>query len=734
MRSRRWRGDPRFETYVDDILSVPWRRESLCVAEQVEPGPAARERDDGRGCGGRDVVMSVVRRRANLIAGLRRVGESKADVAGDDNVEMNEIRVADGDGKGDGRRVCTIGVDAAVYDAVCSEDVVFVTRDDVFLDVRRRMHGLESKREFLFRRCCDAVLRDKGVAVGEYLGLMGREFCGLVVVSGRPMTVARPGSRVTVGMRSREGIGEGEVRGMFAVELDGLCGSGTGTQDVEAVYGYRRSRLEIRFDYHKVHMGMSGEELMGYYLDNRNVPLGSLFDEIVCVSQPGMLRTNCLMFVELKTGLFFGGAETSAYDVGRSLLFFVRMFGGAGVAAVTNKVIEYVEHAVRELDVCRGASEGLLFLHETCLFINMMIARERQRGCEKDGEKMRNELLGLGDDPEWYGDDAAWPARSRFSSYHKAGGSSRIEVVELRRTEVSEKRRRGDAVPVTQNRIGDVLLEGLTGLESEGTDGMSGGAGKLMAIHRRLREVERRGLAGAVPGKRVGSLIVSILEENTVREGETVLLCTVIKEISHIVPVQVSILDKALVVCIGKVVCLFRRRLRRLMKDGREEVESVFEAARRFYTRLRYLGSGIHLEIFKSDLCHAIEEESVEGLRSAPSEIKAGLSRLGICRKMHEEHLFLLQEMGQEIELGYCLEEKRAFMRLYDVQRIRGMLREQGSLEREVLKMIGQGAVADEGIRNRYKLYLYECIRETARGLFGDEDDKTMMCVNKCFI
>ncbi|AFM98434.1 hypothetical protein EHEL_060610 [Encephalitozoon hellem ATCC 50504] len=713
-----------FERYMDSILSVPsiLRKADgkgsfvLCYKGSLEDEPEMASDK---------MFTAVVKRRINQVIGLRVV-DVRRGAPINDNVEMNEIKTNEEGRKHGSEGIGMVDVDEDFYDTVRNEMPVTGTRDDSFLYVRRRISGFESQAEFLFRKSLEAV-ESRGTFLFTELYDAARKdvFLGIVMVEGKPIVLSKGCKEVNVGIRNRSaGIIGNDVRGTFTISVDGLDGSGEEIQSVKLACGYRESDFCVRFGYHRMHKMISTEELTNYYLDNKAISLVKLFDGIVCVSQPGNLRENCLKFIELKTSLFFGEAQISPYDIGSSLLFFFRMFGGRGMTQITNKIIEYVEYALCELDVCKDSAKDLLFLHETCIFINRIASLELRDA--EGGTQVIDGKAGCDDfDPKGV---------CTVSAYYKGQCTWGNVMFSLRRMEHQERAYRGSQDPIVRNTIGDFLLEGLAISGPQYNRGQSPGLSKLLEVYRRLVIISRKGLTRFVNGERASTLIVSILEENIVEDKETLLLYTIVKDISKILPVRVSVLDKALVKCVGEVVSMLKRRIRKLLKKGEGDVEEVFGPIRRFYARLRYLDSSIHEEIFKSDLHHSVEEECFYRLRKMPPDTKTGLKRLALCRKVHEEYLRVLGSVNREMELSYCLEEKKAFMRLYDVRKIKKILRRPEELEKEILKMIGEGLNVNDDIRNRYKLYLYECIKENARMLFGDKYDETMMSVNKCFI
>ncbi|UYI27658.1 hypothetical protein J0A71_07g15360 [Encephalitozoon cuniculi] len=727
-----------FEKYMDAILFTPGPQDEpdsrgprvSSYRGGLENGPQVTE--------DREVLVAILRRRMNLLSGLRVVGAGPMRILGDDNVEMNVIKTS-GECEKKSGTLGSVAVGADVYDAVGNEMVVSKTRDDSFLYVRKMMPGFEARAEFLFRRSLDVVESRRTLSFAELHSAAKKDgFLGLVVVDGKPVVLNKPCREVSVGLRSKdEGIMGNGIRGAFTIRLDGLDGSGREVQSVKLMCGYRRSDFSVQFDYHRIHRVMSREKLVEYYLDNKNIPLGRLLDGIVCISQPGSLRENCLGFLELKTSLFFGEAQISPYDLGGSLLFFLWMFGGDGLSLTTNKIIEYIEYVLSELDVCRDSVRDLLFLHETCIFINMVISSSFR--VWRTGNSKNRWLGGTGPESRcgWTGRRHVWTGTCLGEScvvsayYRRSPGNF---VFTLQRDGCGERICRGDAKPIVRSSIGDLLLESLKASRTERIENQSLGLGRLLLVYRRLDKISRKGLGGFMDEDEVGRLVVSILEGNGVHEKEVLLLCTIVKDISRIVPVKVSVLDKALVRCIVGVVSMFRKRLRNLLRKGEGSASDVFLPIRRFYGRLRYLGSRIHEEVFESDLHHAIEEECFHRLRKASGDVRSGLRQVGLCRRVHEEHLRTFSSLRREIELSYCLEEKRALMRFYDVKRIKRVLRSPEILEKEVCKMIGEGATADDDMHNRYKLYLYECIKENAGVVSKDRYDETMAAVNKCFI
>ncbi|ADM11666.1 uncharacterized protein Eint_060580 [Encephalitozoon intestinalis ATCC 50506] len=734
-----------FERHMDTVLSVP---DILGRKEVLRPVVFSHRDDSEDGLeamNDREVFMAALRRRMNLLLGPRVVEKADLDIYRDDNVWMNEIRMSSEERKEElcgEKRVAFVSVDPDLYGIVANEIPGSGTKDDSFLYVRRRIVGLESRVEFLFRRSWGIMESKKVLSLASLDSLVRKDgFQGIVMVDGKSVVLSKAVEEVNIGLRNRNaGIMENNIRGTFTIRVDGLDGSGEKLQSVKLVCGYRESDFQVRFGYHKMYKVMPMERLMNYYLDNKCIPLGKLLEELVCISQPGSLRDNCLRFIELKASLFFGEAEISPYDVGSSLLFFLWMFGGSRLSLITNKIIEYIEYVLSELDICRSSTKDFLFLHETCIFINKIILLERQAGeigshrKPSIGDMKKDMQVGVGPS-DWYEWDDFCPKESCTAlAYYKAADFSENLVLRLRRIGHQEKMHEEDAKPIVKSTIEDLLLESLRISKAECIRSRSPGLRKLFGVYRRMNKISQKGLARFVDRDKTSNLIISILEENTVFDCETLLLCTILKDISQIVPVRVSVLDKALVKCISEVVEMFGKRLRRLLRKGEEDVENAFEPIRLFFKRLRYLNSTIHEEIFKSDLHHAIEEECFYRLRKISRDVRGGLRQLELCRKLHEEHLRMFNSMNREIELGYCLEEKKAFMRLYDVRKIKRMLRNPEILEKEILKMIGEGTFADDNVRNRYKLYLYECIKENARVLSKDRYDETMMSVNKCFI
>ncbi|AFN83154.1 hypothetical protein EROM_060600 [Encephalitozoon romaleae SJ-2008] len=733
-----------FERYMSSILFIPSALKEVDGQESLTLSYKGSLDDEPEVAKNKEVFAAVLKRKINQVLGLRVIDVKKEKAYTRDNVEMNEIKTNEEEEKGEGykaRMFSPIAVDEDFYDCVSSEMAVTATKDDSFLHVKRRMSGFESQTEFLFRKSLETVERRRRFSFIELYDMVKEDkFLGLVMMEGKSVVLNKACKEVSVGIRNRStGIIGSDVRGIFTISVDGLRGSGEEIQSVRLACGYRQSDFCARFSYHRMHKVISMEELMSYYLDNKAIPLGRLFDEIICVSQPGNLRENCLRFIELKANLFFGEAEVSPYDVGSSLLFFLRMFGGKKMAQTTNKIIEYIEYVLCEIDVCRDSIKDLLFLYETCMFINMIISLETQDtgdgGSKRLGSAKMRDTMKLSDKSGWCEWDDFYPREvCSVSAYYKAQCSWENVVFSLKRRYHEEKIYEGSRGPIVRSTIEDLLFEGLKISGSEYNGSQSPGLSKLLGVYRKLVKISRKGLNRFVNRDKASSLIISILEENMVTDRETLLLCTIVKDISKMVPVRVSILDKALVKCISEVVLMLRRRLRQALKKGEGEVENVFVPINRFFTRLRYLNSSIHEEIFRSDLHHSIEEECFHRLRKVPLDVKTGLKRLELCRKVHEEHLRIFGSMSREIELSYCLEEKKAFMRLYDVRKIKRMLRHPEMLGKEILKMIGEGSNVNDDIRNRYKLYLYECIKEHARVLSGDKYDETMMFVNKCFI
>lgn len=734
-----------FEGYMSSILFIPGTLKEVDGQESFAISYKGSLEDEPEVGKNKEVFVAVLKRKINQVLGLRVIDVKKEKACTRDNVEMNEIETNEEEKKGEddkARMFSPIVVDEDFYDCVSNEMAVIATKDDSFLHVKRRMRGFESQAEFLFRRSLEMVERRRRLPFIELYDMAKEDrFLGLVMMEGKPIVLSKACKEVSVGIRNRStGIIGSDVRGTFTISVDGLKGSGEEIQSVKLACGYRQSDFCARFGYHRMHKVICMEDLMNYYLDNKAIPLGRFFDEIICVSQPVNLRENCLRFIELKASLFFGEAEISPYDVGSSLLFFLRMFGGEKMAQTTNKIIEYVEYVLCEIDVCRDSVKDLLFLHETCMFINMVISLEARDigdgGSKGPGPGEMRDSVQLNDQKRrWYEWNGFYPREiCTVSAYYKAQCSWENVIFSLKRRHHGEKACRGGQSPIIRSTIEDLLFEGLR-ISGSGYDGsQSPGLSKLLGVYRELVKISRKGLSKFVNRDKTGSLIISILEENMVADRETLLLCTIVKDISKMVPVRVSILDKALVKSISEVVLMLRRRLRQALKKGEGEVENVFVPINRFFTRLRYLNSSIHEEIFRSDLHHSIEEECFHRLRKESLDVKTGLKRLGLCRKVHEEHLRIFGSMNREIELSYCLEEKKAFMRLYDTKKIKRMLRRPEMLGKEILKMIGEGSNAHDDIRNRYKLYLYECIKEHARALSGDKYDETMMFVNKCFM
>lgn len=710
-------------------------------------------------------LRTVARRKINLLVGPRGVRREAARVSAqeEDNVDMNNVRVSEirmsdeveGVSEKDvgwsrsGRKTCPADIpeDDDFCGIVTGEIPVSSVRDDSALYVRKRMYG-DDATELLFRNIEKRVMDSGTSPVRFHRDLLQNDgFKGLIQVDSKCASVEIPGMEMNVGIRGRNmGIVGDGVNSVFSINLGGTKGSGTRTQTTKMHGGHRGEVLEIRFDYHRIYNPIDGEELMNYFLSHKCTTLRDLFCGIASVSQPGLFRSNCLKFIEVKMSLLFGEASISPYDIGSSLLFFLRVFGRTKLPSLTNKLIEYIEYALGELCISPVVADELLFLHETCIFVNRLIWMEENLG-DRARRCMGTDLV---DTNKWYevlyGLSMA-EVLDIFTYHivtetHGSVSASMKPLVLKRRTSVDasicvsdihmSKARKHRVI--TSGSIGDYLLETLSNLRAEHMEHHSLTFRRIASLHRKVLEIKHKNIGSFVPQDKFQGLVNSILDRDRPFMDEVLSLCTLIKEISQIIPTKTPRLDKGLVGCIEKVMFMFTETLRDFLDDGMGNIEEIFSVLYRFYFRLHHLESNIHEELFKSDVHHIIEEEIVYRLRKIPGRTRQGLERLRPCRKVHNEHQKLLRVMEYDVESSYCLEERQVFMGFYDTRRIRKALQNPDTLEREVLKMINKGVTADDDVYTQYKLYLYECIKENARMYLGSEYNKVMVSVNKYFL
>lgn len=737
-------------------------------------------------------LKTLLKRKINLLVGPRafRRDPIEPDLQEEDSISTNKIRVSEMKPSGSvfedehhtnnlesgvnvmnignqpGRDVCSVNeaVNSNFYDLVTNESYLHKVRDDSCLYVRGLMSSTEEPVEFLFRSIENRIQsRDTSLSVKLLsTDLVDAGFRGLIKMNGKYVSVRTSENEINVGIRSKsmQIIGNG-ISAVFPISLARLRGSGTKVQKTKLHSQYYRRNFDIEFEYHRFYDLMDEEELINYYLDHKWMSLREFFPGIVSVSQPRSLKTNCLKFIELKLSLLFGEAPVSCYDIGSSILFFFRIFGDARVSTLTNKLIEYTEYTLGELCVSPSLVEEFLFLHKTCLFINRMISMDgkfRSENIEYDGNNIFHKGNRFCD---WLVDNDAgyrvlWEPRDPKSglggifTYNVRGkvngvNATTMDLLMLGKEKCGKGMSSFDMSEhagytyegsqlILDGSIGEYLHETLCNLRFEHTENHSPGFNRILSLRRKVLEINQRNLGGFVLPDKLRELVVSILEKNPPLTDEAIPICTFIKDISLIVPIRISSLDKGLVNCINKVLFMFGKTLRRFLKKGTGDIGEVFRAMHEFYARLHYMQSNIHEQMFKSDVHHVIEEENISRLRKIPSRVREGLEQLRLCRRVYNEHQSLLKLMNHAEGSDYRLEEKRVFMQFYNTRKIKEALIHPGGLEREVLKMIGKGVVADDDICNQYKLYLYECIKENARICLGDKYSETMLSINKYFL
>ncbi|KHN69567.1 hypothetical protein M896_060660 [Ordospora colligata OC4] len=676
------------------------------------------------------VLKFLVCKRLNMILGLRMIEEFCDVTPDEDNVEMNKINTDDIKHRMHIKEWETRSVfsDRYFYECVGRGAYVTGSRDDNW------MYESDQIDAMLMRKECMMLYRYRYV-----LKMMSDEVCssgftGVVMIDTSSMTLHIPTKDINIGLSSGE-IQSG-VNGSFSICLSGLNGSGMQVQNVRLESMYRRDNFDVRFEYHRILTVGGREDMMEWYIENKNVSLDEMFDEIACVSGRIDLDKNCLIFVESKASLLFGETDVSLGVIGRSVLFYLRKFGGEALSVIVNKMIEYIEEVIGTLGVCQRHAEGLLFLHDTCIFVNRAIAME-----SRFGRRMSSviRLDGLCDNVSrdelcrWVVDNS----QKGFyvaSAYMKDSGACKFIRVFDDGWSMKCKSVEIESRLIMHNSIGKYLTDYL--LKAETTHGHRRSLmfNKLSSIYAGLRRIYTRGLIGCVSDEKVGKMISCIIGNEKPRSNEVVPLCTILHDICKMIPVRISVLDKALVECAVHVATVFGKNLRRYMRNGKGDIEGIFERMSRLYVRFDGLESAIHKDVFSSEVHCVIEDECRYRLGKISCNVNSGLKQLVLCRNVYERHLSFLEIAGLEANSVYCEEERKVLMRFYDMMRIRKAFKDGDTLRREICRMLGKVVGVEENVRNRYRLYLYECIVDNAKDIPKEDYQKVMMMVNECFL
>ncbi|KAH9411265.1 hypothetical protein HK407_06g10950 [Ordospora pajunii] len=746
--------DMKFMKYIDRILALDHRSRWLdggaacaicnglddetldcCVfsggRKEVEIGSAhCREYSDVIRPSDCRLARFLICKRLNMMLGPRMTEELCDAAPDEDNIEMNEIKTDDVKHKmhNGNREMRIVFADSCFYECVSRGVPVARSRDDSW------MYGSDQTDAVLMRKECMLLERHRGVLKMIYNEICGGGFTGVVVIGASIMNLHIPTNDVSVGLYSGE-IACG-VNGSFSVCLSGLSGSGMQVQNVRLDSMYRRDDFDVRFEYHRILIAGGREDLMEWYMEHKNVSLDEMFDEIACVSGRIDLEKNCLRFVESKASLLFGEADVSLEVIGRSVLFYLRRFGGEALSRIVNKMIEYIEDVIGTLCVCRSRAERLLFLHGTCIFVNRVLLME-----SRFGRRMPSviRLDGLcesvsRDEPCRWMLGSCLKGFCTASVYMKDSGVHKlVRVCDDKWSVECKPERAGDEL-IVHSSIGKCLADYLKRVEVSHEHRRSLMFKKLSSLYAGLRRIYTRGLIECVSDEEVGKMIACIIGEKNPKSNEVVPLCTILRDICKMVPVRISVLDKALVECAVHVAAVFGKNLRRYMGKGKGDIEGIFERMCRLYMRLDELGSGIHKDVFSSEVHCVIEDECRYRLGRISCSASSGLKQLVLCRRVYERHASFLEIAGLEVNSVYFEEERKVLMRFYDVMRIRKALKDGDVLRMEICRVLRKGIGIEESVRNRYRLYLYECIVENVKDVPKEDYKKTMMVVNECFL
>jgi hypothetical protein len=544
-----------------------------------------------------------------------------------------------------------------------------------------------------------------------------KEFTGLIQAYGRCFRVRKPRKEVRVGIAHSSGrAAGGGISGYFTLSLENLGLSGRAEQEVELQCQNTFRRIKVDFGYCRLLETVGDGELVELFLEHKNVPLRELLPRLMAVSQPGSIQEVCLKFLSFKMSLLFGEGAISPYDIGTSLLFYSLIFDTVPLVRSINKMVDYIEWSLCEGSLCPSRCSSFLFLHETGIFLNRLTCI-----------KARHEIgRARTDEREMY-------ERMKMAVFNMCVDSVRDDGAIYRPLSYSDRLREAVRIAIVRSSMPERLNEAVVNFRTKRLFGKSMAYSHLLGLNIKLVELWNRGVSNCISGRELEIAITSMLSRHRLLEKEVLSACTIIRNMAQIVPMRVTCLDKQLALCIERAILVLSRRIKGCYKK-KEDLALVFGEALRFYRDIHYLESPIHEKLFKFELHRCLEEESIHRLGKIPlSNTKEALGQLRICRSVHNKHQELLFNMEYQVHSEYRKEEKKAFMRLYDLRKIKEALADPKELERAIIQMIGKGIVVDDEIRRQYKIYLYEAIKDIARETLGERFNKTMLVIDKYF-
>lgn len=502
---------------------------------------------------------------------------------------------------------------------------------------------------------------------GEYVPFDSK-YTGVLCVGRNSTRVESQEKILTVGVMTRKTIIFESCDSRVVVDL---------TDPSEKKY----KDLPVRFLREKSHKELFKE----YCVEKSPLSLREVYPSIEVFSTGGNLKDLCLEFISIKSRLFFGSKTVDCYSLGDSLLFFSLVFKDSCVVPHCLKIQEYIQSVLSENMIGPNIVPSYIFLYETLVFITKIYQSQDQ-------------LL------------------STISTIDTISPMENNPPVNLK-----------------------TIHENIFSLEDEEDASSSLAFRRIFSIHKNILSYYKSNLHRYIKKEEVSRVVNRILSRKKFHRYEILGILVHTTSIENFFQAQRPVVKDE--------ESMFR--VRNTLEDLKEEIETlevnssksefnknildydclqmvqstldvlhkhlkgpssttdIFKDILDIYYSLRYIGSKFITDIFSYGVLVRVNRFNISNIkrllkyRGFREDV---VDRLKEYRRMYYIQRDLCERMEVDLDPTYNTIEKKVLLNLSGVRSIRKGEHIQG--------MIEKGRCLEEEMYQRYKIYLYEYLRE----------------------
>ncbi|KAF9764458.1 hypothetical protein NGRA_0534 [Nosema granulosis] len=479
----------------------------------------------------------------------------------------------------------------------------------------------------------------------------GSKFVGVLSIGKHSKQIESDTPNITVGIKTRKTIIFESCDRKIQVDL-------SSSRFDSSRFDNLIENEEVKFVRFKDHKELFKE----FCIENAHFSLREIFPSLRMISNKDILKELCLEFISIKSSLFYATKTVDCFSLGESLLFFSIKFGDGSIVMVATKILEYIKSVLSDNMIAPNIVGSYIFLFETVVFITKIYLDPKEKNMFREIDSNQ----------------------------------------EVYKQEV-------EYLPVRLETVYENILEG--DLEK---NGYSKGFNRILSIYQKILSYFNSNLHSYLSKEPIEKTVNMILSAKNIPRNEILGVSMLVSGIYNFFNKKTTVEYSGLLELIKEVLRHFSEYLSYLKKSKYKakdptgnKLKPVLCSMLDLYYSLRYIDNRFVTDVF----CYGV-------LDRFNSFNISNIKKLLKYKEMHEEVVQRLKEnrelyniqkkfcgtMQVEIDPTYNTVEKKVLINISSIKSIRSNKAIEGEIEK--------GKILEEEMYRRYKIYIYEYLKE----------------------